>query len=142
MKDIHKIDNSTQDRIRNFPNFISKSPPFHQNINRYGDNIYTNRTGWIEFQNPYFNNYLTKNFDSYYPNNEFFPYTDFNSIRNDEKEFRFTDLFKITIRFEQAVPYLSSKYPKIFIEYLRRDLICECSMSKSEEPLNRFLRKQ
>jgi hypothetical protein len=40
LKDIHKIDNCTQDRIENPANFISKSPPFHQNINRYGYSVY------------------------------------------------------------------------------------------------------
>jgi hypothetical protein len=109
------------------------------------DIVYTNRTGWIDFQNLYFNNNLnnlTPNFDSYYPNHQFISYPVFTSNSNDEKEFRPLDLLKIAIRFEKAVPYLSSKYPIICVEYLRRDLICECSIAKSEEPLNRFLRKQ
>ena len=46
----------------------------------------TNLTDWIDLPNLYFNNKLTKNFDNFYPNNKFFPYTDFNSIQNDEKE--------------------------------------------------------
>jgi hypothetical protein len=94
LKDIHKIDNFTQDRIENSSNFISKSTTFIQNINR-PNNMNTNKTRWIEFPNPYFSNNLTKNFDNYYPNNDIFPYTDFNTICNDEKEFHFNDLVKI-----------------------------------------------
>lgn len=67
----------------------------------------TNKTRWIEFPNLYFSKYLTKNFYNYYPNNDFFPCTEFNTICNDEKEFHLNDLFKIYIRFKKAVQFLS-----------------------------------
>ena len=121
--------------------FNYKTEDFKSEMNnRYNDNPYNKGRKRPDIQSHNYTNKLAHDYHTYYHNEEFSQYLNFDSMHDHTKKFSIRDVVIVQRRLERVVPYLYRIYGN-YLYYLINKIIWDCRYKKSYEPLDIFLRR-
>jgi hypothetical protein len=107
--------------------------------NRYNDNPYNKGRKLPDIQSHNYTNKLAHDYHTYYHNEEFSQYLNFDSLHDHTKKFRIRDVVRVQRRLKRVAPYLYEIYGN-YLYCLINKIIWDCRYKNSYEPLDIFLR--